>query len=424
MGSKNNKPPPPFMRRPPLGPNTLHPDPYGPSLRPPLGGFPPFEMLHPHPEVLEQKLATQHAEMQKLVTENLRLASTHETLRQELAAAKQDLQQLHTQIGAMKADKENQMMGLKDKIARIEAELKSADPLKVELQKARAEAQSLLAERQELILKAQKMSQDIQRTHANTQQIPLLLSELDALRQEYQHCRATYEHDRKYYHDHLESLKAMEKDYMTMANEVEKLRAELNNTTNLDRTGATYGNSLAHNESDATNTYPVATQNVYGDAYGAAQGRAHLATMPNVSGVAGPVSNSPNFAPPASGKLAQDASKMPNYDPQRGRAGPGYDPQRVTSGPTGANYDVQRGGPGYPGYDGYRPHGYDASRSSGYDYSNATNYEAGHDTTGVGMGAVGGQGQIGLPRNPVYGSSVPSVNTATGYDGAQRGAHR
>lgn len=187
MGSKS-KPPPPFLRHPPLGPSTVHPDPYGPLIRPPPGGFPPFDML-PHPEIMEQKLATQHAEMQKLAKENQRLATTHGTLRQELAAAKHELQLLHTHIGAMKSEKEQQTTVLKDKIARMEAELKAADPLKAELQKARGEAQNLVAERQELILKVQQLSQDLQRTHSNTQQIPLLLSELEALRQEYQHCR-------------------------------------------------------------------------------------------------------------------------------------------------------------------------------------------------------------------------------------------
>nr|GMD49815.1 protein FLX-like 2 [Ipomoea batatas] len=432
MGSKS-KPPPPFLRHPPLGPSTVHPDPYGPSIRPPPGGFPPFEMLS-HPEIMEQKLATQHAEMQKLAKENHRLAATHGTLRQELAAAKHELQLLHTHIGAMKSEKEQQTT------------------------KARGEAQSLIAERQELILKVQQLGQDLQRTHSNTQQIPLLLSELEALRQEYSHCRATYEYDRKFYHDHIESLKVMEKNYMTMAGEVEKLRAELNNTANLDRTGTAYGNSMGHNESDTATHYPVA-QNIYGDGYGVAQGRGPLPPMGNVSGVAAPTGNSPNFGAhpgPTSAKPTHDASKMPNYDAQIGRAGPGYDAQRVAnapgydaqrgasghgytpqSGPTGASYDAQRG-PGYdhqripgydthtgPGYDGYRSLGYDANRGSGYDLASGANYDAtmvsGHDTTG--KGGVGAQGQLGLSRNPAYGSATPSGHTGTGYDGAARGGN-
>lgn len=50
--------------------------------------------------------------------------------------------------------------------------------------------------------------------------------------------RATYEYEKKLYNDHLESLQVMEKNYMAMSSEVEKLRAELTNSTNIDpRTG-------------------------------------------------------------------------------------------------------------------------------------------------------------------------------------------
>jgi dsDNA-specific endonuclease/ATPase MutS2 len=47
--------------------------------------------------------------------------------------------------------------------------------------------------------------------------------------------RATYDYEKKFYNDHLESLQAMEKNYMTMAREVEKLQAQLMNNANSDR---------------------------------------------------------------------------------------------------------------------------------------------------------------------------------------------
>lgn len=48
-------------------------------------------------------------------------------------------------------------------------------------------------------------------------------------------CRATYDYEKKLYNDHLESLQVMEKNYVSMAREVEKLRAELANNVNLER---------------------------------------------------------------------------------------------------------------------------------------------------------------------------------------------
>ncbi|KAG4127445.1 hypothetical protein ERO13_D10G215733v2 [Gossypium hirsutum] len=83
---------------------------------------------------MEQKLATQHVEMQRLGTENQRTAATNGTLRQELAAAQHELQILHAQIGAVTSEREQQMTSLTDKIAKMEAELQAAEPVKVELQ--------------------------------------------------------------------------------------------------------------------------------------------------------------------------------------------------------------------------------------------------------------------------------------------------
>ncbi|MED6147148.1 hypothetical protein PIB30_117498 [Stylosanthes scabra] len=192
MGSKGRMPPPPHLRRPlPPGHGLLHPEQVAqvaPMMHPHPGPFSPFDMLPP-PQVMEQKLATQHVEMQRLATENQRLAATHGTLRQELAAAQHELQMLHLQIGTVKAEREQQIRGMLEKIGKMEAELQAVEPVKHELQQARAEAQSLVVSREELIGKAQQLNQELQRIHADVQQIPALMTELEHLRQEYQHCR-------------------------------------------------------------------------------------------------------------------------------------------------------------------------------------------------------------------------------------------
>ncbi|KAK4477522.1 hypothetical protein RD792_016751, partial [Penstemon davidsonii] len=248
--------PPPHLRRPLPGPGVMHPDPYGSETRPPPGGFPHFEMLPP-PEVMEQKLSAQHIEIVKLATENQQLANTHGTLRHDLATANKELQLLHNHIADVKAEKEHQKRGIIDKISMMEPELEAARSIKMELQQARAEAQSLVAARQELISKVQQLTRDLQMAHSDAQQIPSLISELDNLRQEYQHYRATYDYEKKLYSDHLESLQVMEKNYMAMSREVEKLRAELTNTANFDpRTGL--DDSLAMgNYASGQNAYAV-----------------------------------------------------------------------------------------------------------------------------------------------------------------------
>lgn len=453
MGSKGRIPPP-HLRRPLPGPGMVHPDPFGPAIHHPLGGFPPFDMLPP-PEIMEQKLATQHVEMQKLATENQRLAATHVSLRQELAAAQHELQMLHANIGDMKSEREQQVRGVMDKITRMEAELQAAVPIEKELQQARTEAQSLVAGRQELISKVQQLNQDLQRTHSDIQQIPFLLSELDGLRQEYQHCRATYDYEKKLYNDHLESLQVMEKNYLTMAREVEKLRADLTNSSNFDRrTGLTYGSNMGYSENDASGNYPVGP-NAYGNGYGVSQGRGPYSgdgssgAAADATGAATGGATPPVGGPSGSGNVplttraAYETARGPTFDTQRVPTGTAYDAYRGVGGP---GYDAQRGN-AVPSYEAQRGLGYDAHRRTAYDGHGPTfggnaatphNFQRGSGYDGQRGGydpqksvgyigssrAAGSQGQEAPVSNAPYGSAAPPARgVGMGYEAPPRGGN-
>ncbi|KAF3773036.1 FLX-like 2 protein [Nymphaea thermarum] len=371
MGSKGRMPPPLHMRRPLPGPGIVHTDSFGSQgVRPPTGPF-PFDMLPP-PEVMEQKLAVQHVEMQRLATENQRLAATHSVLRQELAAAQQELQRLQAHIGVIKADKEQQMRVLMEKISKMEMDLQSTDSVKSELLQARAEAQNLVTARQELISKAHQLTQDMQRSHAETQQIPALLAELDGLRKEYQHCRVAYDYEKKVYNEQFESLQVLEKNYVSMVREVEKLKAELANSSNHERSGGAYGSVAGYKESDVSSLHS-AGQNAYGDGYGAAQ---------QARGLPQPVVPSPGSAPARSsyesavpyggGPPIPSAPTHGGYDVPAGPVPGG--PPLPASAPARGGYDVSRGvGSQVPGnvssYGGSQPPltlagGYEVPRGS------------------------------------------------------------
>lgn len=326
MGSKGRIPPP-HLRRPQPGPGMVHPEQFGPGMHP----FPHLDMLPP-PEIMEQKLAAQHVEMQKLASENQRLAATHGTLRQELAAAQHELQILHAQIGAVKSEREQQSRNLEEKIGKMENDLKAAEPVKLELQQAHTEAQNLVLARDELMSKIHQMGQDLQRVGVDVQQLPALMSELDNLRQEYHHCRATYDYEKKFYNDHLESLQAMEKNYMTMAREVEKLRAELTNASSA--AGSTENEASAH---------PMG-HSPFGDGYGAHQGHG---LFPGVGAGLNATAGTAAYVGTQSGpaltpiRPGYEAPKGPAYDPSRGS---GYSSQMGTSynnAQRGPNYDAQ-----------------------------------------------------------------------------------
>ncbi|KAF2299478.1 hypothetical protein GH714_032103 [Hevea brasiliensis] len=410
----------------------VHPDPFVPGVRPPLGPIPPFDILPP-PEVMEQKLAAQHVEMQRLATENQRLAATHGNSRQELAAAQHELQMLHAHTGAIKSEREQQMRGLMDKIAKMETELKAAEPVRLELQQARAEAENLVVARRSLCLKV------------------------------------SYDYEKKLFSDHLESLQAMEKNYVTMAREVEKLHLELTNRANVDiRTvaGGPYGGASGNNEKEASGR-PVG-QNMYEDSYGVPQGQGHAAIpgnsgagaanastvanagatyAANASTVANAGAGTPTHAGAQSGSAAPksvyDAPRAPGYE---GSKGPGYDTSRGAGYdvPRGAGYDVQRGynyeprgsgydiqrGPTYdaqrlPGYDAQRITGFDVQRGPAYGVQRGPHYDA---SRGAGYDAAsrvldGPHGQMAPASNVPYGSGTPPDHAGSGYEATAQGGN-
>ncbi|KAH1238570.1 Protein FLX-like 2 [Glycine max] len=433
MGSKGRMPPPPHLRRP-------HPP--GPAAMPhPLAG--PFDLLPP-PQVMEQKLASQHAEMQRLATENQRLAATHGVLRQELAAAQHELQMLHAHVSALKGEREQQIRVQLEKISKMEAEAKGAESVKMELQQARGEAQNLVVSRDELVSKAQHLTQELQRVHADAVQIPALISELECLRQEYQHCRdrntsfisewfslvwngrkekrATFDYEKKLYNDHLESLQVMEKNYVSMSREVEKLRAELTNTANVDRrSSGPYGGTSGTNENEASGL-PVG-QNAYEDGYSFMQGRGPLPAASGGGGNATTLITAGGQPGPAPAGTGYDAPRGPGYGAS---AGPAYDAQRV------ATYDAQR----LTGYDAFRGSaydskrgpifdaqrtGYDPQRGPGYDMQRGPAYDApradGYDAQS--RGAAGPHGHAPPMNNMPYGSTTPPARSGGGYEAAR-----
>lgn len=216
------------------------------------------------------------------------------------------------------------MSGLADKVAKMESELRKSEAVKMEMQEARG----LVVAREELMSKVHQLTQELQKARADVQQVPALMSELDGLRQEYQQCRATYDYEKKFYNDHIESLQAMEKNYMTMAMEVQKLQAQLMN----GRAGGAYG-SNANAENDASGH-----QNgtgYYDEAYGhqgyVPQPAAGAATAPNP---AVPTAQYPYPGGPQPGYFPP----RPGYYYPRGPPPGSYDPTRLPAGPQGGQF--------------------------------------------------------------------------------------
>ncbi|GMI92941.1 hypothetical protein HRI_002963400 [Hibiscus trionum] len=192
----------------------------GPAVR---GALDPL----PRPELLENNIASQAAEIEQLAGDNHKLTASHVALREDLVAARHEAQKLKEHIRSIQNESDIQIRVLQEKIAKMEANIWVGESVKKELQQALIEAQNLVKTRQELIAQIQQASQELVKTRADVKCLPELQVELEGLRKEHQRLRVTFQNEKGSNIEQVEQMQAMEKNLIGMAKEVEKLSAEV-----------------------------------------------------------------------------------------------------------------------------------------------------------------------------------------------------
>ncbi|XP_051115173.1 protein FLX-like 1 isoform X2 [Andrographis paniculata] len=184
----------------------------------------------PHPAaIIEERLAVQHDDIQALLVDNQRLAATHVALRQELEAVQYELQRADNYGRTLHSEKDAKARELYEKSVKLENELLAANAMRSELMKVNMDIKELTAARQDLTTQVQMMTHDLGRVTSDLQQIPAIKSEIEGLKQELEQTRVATEHEKKAFSESFEHGKMMEGKLVTMAREMEKLRAELAN---------------------------------------------------------------------------------------------------------------------------------------------------------------------------------------------------
>ncbi|XP_042434830.1 protein FLX-like 1 [Zingiber officinale] len=233
---------------------------------------PPFGLHggrpHPHPAVIEEHLAVQHQEIQGLLADNQRLAATHVALKQEVDAAQHEIRRMSHAFSSMQADKDLQIREVYEKSVKLESELRAVDAMKGELIQTRGDIQKLTAAKQELTGQVQALTQELTRTSADLQQAPAIKAEIEATKQEIQRVRAAIEYEKKGYAENYEQGQVMEKNLISIAREVEKLRAEVANAEKRARATTAAGNLAAGYGGNYGNPDPSYGGNQYPYGYG------------------------------------------------------------------------------------------------------------------------------------------------------------
>ncbi|CAK7338101.1 unnamed protein product [Dovyalis caffra] len=281
----------------------------------------------PHPDLLENTIAAQAADIEQLAGDNNRLTTSHVALREDLVAAQQEAQRLKAHIRSIQTESDIQIRVLLDKIAKMEKDIRAGENLKKDLKQAHVEAQNLVKERQELATKIQQASQELQKIHTDVKSLPDLHAELENSRQELKRLRATFEYEKGLNIEKVEQMRAMERNLIGMAREMEKLRIDVLNAETRARAPNRYVGGYAN--PDVSGPPPVQGGGTYVDGYG--RPLVHIGVRPAGDGIIpysssnGPVSSVgfgvaaisttggvAHWAGPFDPSLARSASNVPS----------------------------------------------------------------------------------------------------------------
>ncbi|PON85878.1 Protein FLC EXPRESSOR [Trema orientale] len=187
---------------------------------------------------LEDRIAIQHREIQSLLVDNQRLAATHVALKQELASAQKDVRVLSAAAAAAKAERDAQVREVYERSLNMEAEVHAVEAMSAELNQVRADVQTLSAARKGLAAELQAVEDDLARARLDSKPVPAIKAEVESMNREIQRGRAAIEQEKKTHVHNSEHRQAMEKHLVSMAHEIDKLRAELANAERRARAAA------------------------------------------------------------------------------------------------------------------------------------------------------------------------------------------
>ncbi|XP_010462362.1 PREDICTED: protein FLX-like 3 [Camelina sativa] len=213
------------------GRNRIHRDSYHdhrrdlPPERPFLRGPPP--LLQPPPPSLLDDLQIQEVEIRRLLNDNHRLAEDRMVLERELGSAKEELHRMNLMISDLRAEQDLRSREFSEKRHKLEGDVRAMESYKKEASQLRAELQKLNDVKRGLSGDVQILRKDLGKLQSDNKQIPGMRAEVKDLQKELMLARDAIDYEKKEKFELMEQRQTMEKNMVSMAREVEKLRAEL-----------------------------------------------------------------------------------------------------------------------------------------------------------------------------------------------------
>ncbi|CAN4084337.1 unnamed protein product [Withania somnifera] len=181
----------------------------------------------PPPELRENRFAARAVELERLAGDHHRLAATYVALKQDLSAGQREVEKLKDHIRSTQTESDIQIRLLLDKIAKMEGNRRTIESSRKDVEEAHLEARNLVSANMELSGKIHHVMEELEKARAEVKKLPGMHAELNSLKKEHQKLRKIFEYEKGLNIEKVEQMKLMEKELIDMANEVERLRAEV-----------------------------------------------------------------------------------------------------------------------------------------------------------------------------------------------------
>uniref|UniRef100_A0A803LCU4 Uncharacterized protein n=1 Tax=Chenopodium quinoa TaxID=63459 RepID=A0A803LCU4_CHEQI len=170
------------------------------------------------------------------------MSAMHATLKQELAAADQELRKLTAAARKFREERESQIKELYEKSLKLETEVRAIEALNSEHTQVIGDIQKLTESKIQFTAQLKVLDTELSRVKMDASQVPEIQAYVDKMEQELQKGRAAVEFERKTRAANLELNEAMDRKMNSLQHDIEMLRAELANAEKRVRAAAAASN--------------------------------------------------------------------------------------------------------------------------------------------------------------------------------------
>ncbi|CAI0459166.1 unnamed protein product [Linum tenue] len=178
------------------------------------------------PAALEEELDILGRETRRIISENQAIIDDNIALQSEVTRTSDKIRRLEERIPQLQAEKETDIRELIQTGLKLEAEVRSREPLKSEVRKLRVEVENLRDSVEDYTAIVDSLQEEVTEVKLENEELHSLKAAVDMMHKQLLDARNTLEYEKRAKHDQVQEMQLIENNLTCMHHEIEKLRLE------------------------------------------------------------------------------------------------------------------------------------------------------------------------------------------------------